>query len=120
MTLVKSIRLILLIMTILKKRIFITHADVDHCGLLSRFEGIRICLNKKSADSLRCQLMGIPDYRENNDFGWGYSKLSRIISGYTPPNTDQFAIFDEGTPNEHDELLLIGDFKLAGLEFKVF
>ncbi|NLI91204.1 MAG: MBL fold metallo-hydrolase [Peptococcaceae bacterium] len=104
----------------MNKRVFITHADVDHCGLLSRLEGLKICLNKKSADSLRRQFMGIPDYRENNDLGWGYSKLSRIISGYTPPNSDQFDIIDDGTPDEHQELLPIGAFTIADLEFEVF
>lgn len=102
-----------------KKRIYITHADVDHCGLLSMFEGVRIYLNQKSADSLRMQYEGIPDYREINDLNLGYSKLSRIISGYIPANPDRFEIMDEGTPEEHSDLLPIGNFKIADLDFEV-
>ena len=34
------------------KRLFITHADVDHCGLLAKFKNARIFVNRKSADSL--------------------------------------------------------------------
>jgi len=102
------------------KKIYITHADVDHCGLLSKLEGIKICLNKKSADSLSRQYNGVPDYRENNDLGFGYSKLSRIISGYIPPNTDRFEIIDNDTPEEHNELMQIGNFTIADLEFEVF
>ncbi|NBJ14099.1 MAG: MBL fold metallo-hydrolase [Dehalobacter sp. 4CP] len=108
----------------LKKRVFITHADVDHCGLLSKLEGIRVGLNQKSADSLRRQSAGIPDYRENSDLGWGYSKLSRIISGYTPPNPEQFEVLDAGSPapvpEEHQELIPIAEFTVADLAFKVF
>jgi glyoxylase-like metal-dependent hydrolase (beta-lactamase superfamily II)/acetolactate synthase regulatory subunit len=101
------------------KKIYITHADVDHCGLLSKLECVKICLNEKSAESLRRQSIGIPDYRENNDFGLGYSKLSRIISGYTPPRTERFDIIDNNTPKEHNELLHIGNFTIADLEFDV-
>jgi glyoxylase-like metal-dependent hydrolase (beta-lactamase superfamily II) len=102
------------------KKIYITHADVDHCGLLSKLEGVKICLNKKSADSLYRQNIGIPDYRENNDLRLGYSKLSRIISGYTPPDTNRFEIIDSNTPEVHDELLHIGDFKIDNLDFEAF
>lgn len=102
------------------KKIYITHADVDHCGLLSKLEDVKICLNKKSADSLYRQNIGIPDYRENNDLHLGYSKLSRIISGYTPPDTNRFEIIDSNTPEVHDGLLHIGDFKIDSLDFEAF
>jgi len=102
------------------KRVYITHSDVDHCGLLSKLEGIKICLNKKSADSLNRQYMGIPDNREFNDIGLGYSKLSRIISGYIPPSTDLFDVLDDGTPEEHKDLLQIGKFTVGDLEFEVY
>lgn len=102
------------------KRIYITHADVDHCGLLSKLEGVKIYLNQKSADSLRRQGLGIPDYREYNELGLGYSKLSRIISGYVPPKGDRFVILDQDTPEEHGDILRIGEFAVDELEFEVF
>jgi len=101
------------------KRIYITHADVDHCGLLSMFDGVKIYLNKKSADSLRMQYEGIPDYREINDLNLGYSKLSRIISGYKPANPDRFKIVDTDTPEEHNDLLHIGELSIADLKFDI-
>lgn len=101
------------------KRVYITHADVDHCGLLAKLKGAVICLNKKSADNLNRQYLGIPDSREHNEIGLGYSKLSRIISGYTPPGSERFAIIDENTPEEHRDLLRIGGFSVGGLEFEV-
>ncbi len=102
------------------KRIYITHADVDHCGLLSKLEGVKIYLNEKSANSLYRQNSGIPDYRENNELCYGYSKLSRIISGYIPPNPDRFSIIDRDTLEEHSELLHIANFKAGTLKFEVF
>lgn len=102
------------------KRVYISHADVDHCGLLSKLKYAEICLNQKSADNLARQYKGMPDYREHNDIGLGYSKLSRIISGYTPPDSGRFKIIDAGeTPEEHMELLHIGNFTVGDLEFEV-
>jgi glyoxylase-like metal-dependent hydrolase (beta-lactamase superfamily II) len=101
------------------RRVFITHMDVDHCGLLSKLDGVKICLNAKSADSLKRQSAGLPDFRENTGLNLGYSKISKIISGYTPPDEKQFQLLDSGTPEEHDSLLGIGRFSFAGLEFEV-
>lgn len=100
--------------------VYITHADVDHCGLLSKLKDVKIRLNKKSADNLKRQFEGIPDYREEHEFSLGYSKLSRIISGYRPPDPRNFEIFDIDTPESHDNLLHIADFTFSDLEFEVF
>jgi glyoxylase-like metal-dependent hydrolase (beta-lactamase superfamily II) len=102
------------------KKIYLTHADVDHCGLLSKLDEARIYLNRKSADGLRRQSQGMPDYRESVDLGFGYSKLSRIISGYTPPDASRFELLDGDTPEEHEDLLKIGAFTAAGLAFDVY
>ncbi len=101
------------------KKIYITHADVDHCGLLSQLKDATLYLNQKSADSLRRQSQGILDYRESREFCFGYSKLSRIISGYTPPDVDRAVIIDQNTPKEHDHLLAIGGFSIGGADFEI-
>lgn len=101
------------------RRVLITHADVDHCGLLAKLPLAKILLNQKSADSLSRQMKGIRDYRESYDFGLGYSysKLSRIISGYVPPDGGRFEIFDSDTPENHPDLIPIGVFRIGDLEF---
>lgn len=104
----------------LKKQALITHADVDHCGLLNGLDGVPILLNEKSADSLRRQRDGIPDSRESNELSLGYSKLSRIISGYVPPDPARFVLLDTGTPAQHSSLLHIGGFTAGGLSFEVY
>jgi glyoxylase-like metal-dependent hydrolase (beta-lactamase superfamily II) len=103
----------------LPKRIYITHADVDHCGLLSRLEDAEIVLNKKSADSLKRQAAGLPDYRENNELSFGYSKISQIVSGYVPPDPSRFKILDTDTPEEHEGFILIGQMTVGNLSFDI-
>ena len=58
--------------------------------------------------------------RENSELSFGYSKLSRIISGYTPPDADKITLLDRDTPEEHGELLHIADFSVADMLFKVY
>jgi len=101
------------------KRIYITHADVDHCGLLSVLTDAEIILNQKSAQSLKRQAAGIPDYRENTQLGAGYSKISRIISGYRPADPARFQILDCGTPEEHDDMREIGHMTAGDLDFTI-
>ncbi len=103
-----------------KKTLMITHADVDHCGLLSVIDDARIVLNQKSAQGLIRQLDGRADFREKNVFHLGYSRLSRIFSCYQPPNPDRFVIFGADAPDEHEELLLIHTFTFGDLSFEVY
>lgn len=102
-----------------KKRVLVTHADVDHCGLLSSLEDCRLVMNQKSAQNLRLQWEGKDDLREQKGFCLGYSKLSRIISGYRPPDPDRIEILDRGTPESHEDLLPIGEFRVGDMTFQV-
>lgn len=101
------------------KKIYITHADIDHCGLLSKIEDAQIFMNEKSAESIRRQYAGLPDFREANDYCFGYSKLSQIISDYTPVDTDKLNIIGHDTMADHCDLLNIGAFQIGELNFEV-
>jgi glyoxylase-like metal-dependent hydrolase (beta-lactamase superfamily II) len=102
------------------KRVYITHADVDHCGLLSELDNAQIIVNKKSAQSLQRQLNGLPDYRESTELHLGYSKISQIISGYKPPDVNNFKLLDSETPENHDSLIVIGKIRIGDLDFLVY
>jgi len=102
------------------KKIYITHADVDHCGLLSKLGDAEIILNKKSADSLKRQMAGLPDYRENTELRFGYSRISQIISGYMPPDPSRFNVLDTDTPGEHKDFIKIGEMPVGKLVFDIF
>ncbi|WP_400260389.1 MBL fold metallo-hydrolase [Candidatus Methanomassiliicoccus intestinalis] len=103
----------------LKKKILITHADVDHCGLLSVIDA-DIYLNEKSAQSFQKQRQNLMDFREENIFCLGYSRLSRIFSNYVPPDPARFKLIGEGVAKEHRELLQIGTFTFADLSLEIY
>jgi len=103
-----------------KKRAYITHADVDHCGLLHKLDDTEIIVNEKSAENFRRQSEGLPDFREQTALHLGYSKISQIISGYAVPDASKMKILDKGTPREHLSLIPIGNMVVGDLDFTIF
>lgn len=103
-----------------RKTLMITHADVDHCGLLSVIQDADIVLNLKSAKGLMRQRDHRADYREQNSDHLGYSRLSRIFSCYDPPDPSRFQIFGQDAPAQHEDLLLIHTFTFGDLDFEVY
>lgn len=101
------------------KKAYISHADVDHCGMLAFLNDTDIIVNRKSAENFARQLAGLPDYREQTELHLGYSKISQIISGYRPPDLNKLQVMDEGTPEKHEALLPIGTMTAGDLEFTV-
>ncbi len=101
------------------KRIYITHADVDHCGLLALMPEAHVCMNRKSAESIRRQYEGVPDFREEKDLCFGYSKLSQIISGYVPMDPTNIHLIDTVDIGEHENPERIGSFAYGAMTFEV-
>jgi len=101
-------------------RVYITHADVDHCGLLYKLDDAEIIVNEKSAVNFKRQSEHMPDYREQTEINLGYSKISRIISGYIVPDAAKFTILDHGTPEEHNSFIPIGNMIIGDLDFIVY
>jgi glyoxylase-like metal-dependent hydrolase (beta-lactamase superfamily II)/acetolactate synthase regulatory subunit/predicted amino acid-binding ACT domain protein len=103
-----------------KKRVYITHADVDHCGLLAKLSDAEIMVNEKSAENFKRQLDRLPDYREQTELHLGYSRISQIVSDYAPPDSDRLTIWDGGTAREHNSLIPIGRMKIGDLDFTIW
>ena len=103
-----------------EKTMMITHADVDHCGLLSVIKDARIIMNLKSAKGLIRQGDNRADYREQNVDHIGYSRLSRIFSCYEPPEQSRLEIFGADAPDQHPDMMLIHTFTFGDLEFEVY
>ena len=101
------------------KKVYITHADIDHCGLLNKFSDAEIFVNEKSAESFQKQFDLLPDSREQTELHMGYSKISRIISGYAAPDVSKLTILDNGTPREHSSFIPIANMKIDDLTFTI-
>jgi len=102
----------------LKKKVYITHSDMDHCGLLNCFD--EIYLNKKSAESFELERGGKDNFREQNKFNAAYSRIGRLISRYTTPDESKLRIYDMWQADENEKISKISQFTFEDLTFEVY
>ncbi len=101
-----------------RKRVLITHADVDHCGLLPMFD--EIIASKKSAECLKNEYEGKNGYREENPLYRPYINICKILTAYKPPCPDKITVPWEERLELRDPLTQIGVFDFGELHFEVY
>lgn len=102
----------------MKKRIFVTHADVDHCGLLPLFD--EVIASRHTAECLRAEFEGNNGYREQNALHRPYINICKLLTDYKPTNP-QAVNGLWGREDDGDEpLSQIGFFDFGELHFEVY
>ena len=67
-----------------RKEIWLTHADVDHAGLLPLFDAA--WMSQSCYENFALEARGEANFREQNPLHAPYCALSKIISAYAPPD----------------------------------
>ena len=102
----------------MKKRILLTHADVDHVGLLPLFD--EVITGKKSALCLRLEYEGKNGFREENPLHRPYINMCKILTDYCPPDPKTVTgLWDDPQP-PREPLTQIGFFDFGQLHFEVY
>ena len=101
-----------------KKTILLTHADLDHCGLLSEFD--EIITSSKSADCLRREFEGKNGYREKNPLHTPYIHICKILTSYQPTDPAKITVPWEDRAELCAPLTQIGFFRFEELMFEVY
>ena len=100
------------------KKIYVTHADVDHCGLLPVFDEIICSSNTK--ECFEAEFAGKEGYRERNQFHKPYVSICKALTGYCPPDPSK-AITPWEDPYESEEPLThVGVYNVGELHFDVY
>lgn len=102
----------------MRKTILITHADVDHCGLLPLFD--EILTSKKSADCLQSEYEGKNGYREENKLHKPYINICKILTGYFPPDPQKITVLWDDPVEQKVPLVQTGFFDFGDLHFEVY
>jgi len=112
----------------IKKTAFITHADLDHVGILSEFDTIYMC--GSCYDNFLLEADGKEDLREQNPMHKPYCRLSKIISEYELPPLEKCKVIGrreeilaakEGGASKEEEILTpIGSLNFGNQRFDFF
>lgn len=102
----------------MKKTILITHADVDHCGLLPIFD--EIIASERSAECLNAEYRGEDGFREANRLHKPYINICKILTGYFPPSPEKITVLHKGREDNEIPLVQTGFFDFGDLHFEVY
>ncbi len=101
-----------------EKTILVTHADVDHCGLLPVFD--RIIASAKTANCLRNEYEGKNGYRESNPLHRPYINICKILTSYKAVNPNKITALWNDVKDLKEPLTQIGFFDFEELHFEVY
>ena len=100
-----------------KETLLITHADVDHCGLLSEFD--EIIVSQRSAESLQAEAHNTAGFREQNHLHLPYVNICKILTEYEVVNISKLSpMWNKSSlvaPMEQ-----IGFYNVGELNFEVY
>ena len=97
------------------KEIVITHADIDHTGILDIFD--RVYMARSCYENFVNERNHVPNYREQNILHQPYCIISKIITGYKTPELGNAVILGERSGRRL--LTGIGSFSFGGREWTV-
>ncbi len=102
----------------MEKTILVTHADVDHCGLLSMFD--KVITSTKTANCLINEYEGRNGYRESNPLHKPYINICKILTSYKAVNPEKLTARWNDIENPTEPLTQIGFFDFEELHFEVY
>lgn len=102
----------------MKKVVLVTHADVDHCGLLPIFD--EIIASSKTALCLKNEYLGKDGYREKNPLHKPYINICKILTSYRPVSPDKITALWNDIEDLKEPLTQIGFFDFEELHFEVY
>lgn len=102
----------------MKKTILVTHADVDHCGLLPIFDNVLASV--KTAKCLENEYNSQNGYRESNPLHRPYINICKILTSYQTINPKKIETPWKDIKNLKEPLTQIGFFDFGELHFEIY
>lgn len=102
----------------MQKTVLVTHADVDHCGLLPMFD--EIIASARTAHCLKNEHLGKDGYREENPLHKPYINICKILTSYQAVEPRKIKVMGNTLENLTEPLTQIGFFDFGELHFEVY
>lgn len=102
----------------MEKTVLVTHADVDHCGLLSLFD--KVISSHKTARCLINEYEGRDGYREENPLHKPYINICKRLTSYEPVDPAKLSPMWNDVDDLIAPLTQIGFFDFGELHFEVY
>ena len=102
----------------MRKTVLVTHADVDHCGLLPLFD--EIISSHKTAECLKNEFIGKDGFREKNPLHKPYINICKILTSYKAVNPEKLTALWNDVQPLRETLTQIGFFDFGELHFEVY
>lgn len=96
----------------------ITHADVDHCGLLDWFN--TVYCSQKSQDSLLGEVQEAGGFRERNSLHAPYIHICKTLTSYRPARPESLRVIGGVSEAQSTYLEKIGIWPFGNLTFQVW
>ena len=100
------------------KSLLLTHADLDHCGLMNEFDKVIVSAN--SAASLRSEAKGEDGLREENPLHKPYVNICKTLTAYAPVMPEKLQTPWQQLPELKGPLTQIGFFDFRDMHFEVY
>lgn len=101
-----------------KKELFLTHSDVDHCGLTDLFDHVYV--SRRCWEDFMHEAKQEPAFREENQLHAPYVKISKLLSGYRPPCVDTLSVIGGVLPGKTVLLERVGTLERQPFCFEVY
>lgn len=102
----------------MKKTVFVTHADVDHCGLLPIFD--EVIGSEETKVCLQLEYDGKNGFREQNLLHRPYVNICKALTLYQPPKPEKVFSLWRSPEKMEEPLEQIGFFDFGEMHFEVY
>ncbi len=100
------------------KQALITHADLDHCGLLPLFD--TVAMSARSRQCIAREAAGEDGFREQNPLHRPYIRICKILTDYRPMDPARIRVIGDGATEQSVPLRYVGDYAFADIQFELY
>lgn len=100
------------------KRALITHADVDHCGLLPLFD--EVYMSEKSRRCICAEAAGEDGFREQNPLHKPYIRICKLLTGLHPMDPKKIRVICGDEAPIRQPIESVGRFAFGDLNFEIY